>query len=210
MHLTAHLAFSTAVALLLVTFFQIQLPPLEVAACIVAGFVVDADFVLLRFARYKNHRLLPTHSVFLPFSFIVLSACLLLLVPGSSLVLTSWMCAVNILVHDAFDSIDWGLNFFANGKIVGKKILLAGKTSEEFYAEAKKSTPAYAAFYKAYYGNATMRALEAAAIASMCIALAVSWPGAGHVQWWTILAYAVFLGFHAVEYRRASRSRTAS
>jgi hypothetical protein len=210
MHLNAHLAFSTAVVLLLVTLLPIHLSFLEIGTCIVAGFAVDGDFVLLRFVRHKNHRLLPTHSVLVPVAFILLSICLLLLVKGTSLVWTTWTCAINVLVHDALDSIDWGLNFFANGKLVGKKILLGGKASEEFYAEARKTTPMYVAFYKAYYGNSTMRVLEAIAIVSMCAALAISWPGAGHEHWWTLIAYVGFLSFHAVEFRKGLRSKRAS
>jgi hypothetical protein len=210
MHLNAHLAFSTAVVLLLALLLPIPLSFLEVAACIVAGVAVDGDFILLRFARHKNHRFLPTHSMLVPVAFILLSICFFILGQHASLVWTSWICAVNVLVHEAVDSLDWGLNFFANGRLVGKKILLGGKSPEEFYAEAQKTTPVYAAFYKAYYGNSTMRVLEAIAIVAMCIALVISWPGVGHEHWWTILAYIGFLGFHAVEYHRVSHPKSAS
>jgi hypothetical protein len=210
MHLNAHLAFSTAVVLLLVMLLPIHLSFLEIAACIVTGFAVDGDYILLRFARHKNHRLLPTHSMLVPVAFILLSVCFFFLDQFTSLVWTSWICAINVLVHDALDSIDWGLNFFANGKIVGKKILLGGKTSDEYYAEANKTTPVYAAFYKAYYGNSTMRVLEAIAIVAMFTALAITWSGAGHEHWWTILAYVGLLGFHAVEFRRCLRAKRAS
>ncbi len=210
MHLNAHLAFSTAGALLLATLLSVHLSSLEVATCVIAGIAVDGDFILLRFTRYKNHRLLPTHSMLVPVVFILLSMCVFFLAPSSSFVWTLWICAINVLVHDGVDSLDWGLNFYANGKLVGKKILLGGKTSEEFYAEAQKVTPVYAAFYKAYYGNSTMRVLEVIAIVAMCTALAISWPGAGHEHWWTILAYVGLLGFHAVEYRKCLRSIHAS
>nr|MDO8084454.1 hypothetical protein [Candidatus Sigynarchaeum springense]MDO8118552.1 hypothetical protein [Candidatus Sigynarchaeota archaeon] len=209
MHLNAHLAFGTAVTLLLVNFLQLHLSFLEVAICIAASFVVDTDIVLLRFARHKNHRLLPTHSMLLPFALIVLSACFLFLVEGTSLVWAAWTCAINVLVHDVLDSIDWGLNFFANGKIVGKKVLLGGKTPEEFYAEAQKSTSAYAIFCMTYYKNPAMKALEVTAIVAMCIVLAITWPGAGHEQWWTMPAYAALLCFHVIGYRRSSRPKLA-
>ncbi|MEX2681126.1 MAG: hypothetical protein Q6373_005970 [Candidatus Sigynarchaeota archaeon] len=210
MHLNAHLAFSTVVTLLLASILPVQLSFLEVAVCIAAGFAVDADFVLVRFAKYRNHRYLLTHSMFLPFILVVLSVCLLFLIQGTSLAWTSWICAVNVLIHDIVDSIDWGLNFFANGKIVGMRILLGGKTPEEFYAEARREAPIFAAFYKVYYGSATMRTLEAIAAAAMCIALVISWPGMGHDHWWTILAYLGFLCFHIVEYYRGLHPKHSS
>ncbi len=210
MHLNAHLAFSTAVVLLLVTLLPIHLSFLEVAACIVAGVAVDGDFIFLRFAWHKNHRMLLTHSVLVPVAFILLSICFFLLAPSTSLVWTAWICAISVLVHDGVDSIDWGLNFFANGKLVGKKILYGGKTSEEYYAEAKKTPSVYVTFFKAYYGNSTMRVLEATAIVAMCTVLAISWPGAGHEHWWTILAYVGLLGFHVVQFRWGLRAKPAS
>jgi hypothetical protein len=47
-----------------------------------------------------------------------------------------------------------------------------------------------------------MQVLEMLAVASMCLVLAISWPGAGHEHWWTILAYAGLLVFHGTEYRK--------
>ncbi|NMC05296.1 MAG: hypothetical protein GYA24_08800 [Candidatus Lokiarchaeota archaeon] len=216
MHLNAHIAFSTAVTLLMTTIGPVRASWLEIVACILAGVVIDGDFIFLHFSRHKNHRMLLTHSIVLPLAFILASIALMFLARGTSLAWTAWTCAINALVHDAVDSIDWGLNFFANGKIVGKRILLGGASPEAYYAEARKTTPIYAAFYRAYYGHKAMRALEVVALVTMCAALAVSWPGAGQDHWWTILAYAGLLGFHAMEWRRCkaatrpARPRAAS
>jgi hypothetical protein len=211
MHLTGHVAIGATIALLSTLVIPGSVPFLGIAIAIAAGCVIDMDFVLLRFTRIKNHRMYLTHSVLVPLMLLLVSVLFFLFIsPGTSLGWIALVSSINVLVHDAIDSTDWGLNFFANGKIVGKKLLLGGKDAKEFYEEAKKFVPYSTRFYLAYYGNTWFKLLEIIAASSMIGSFIITWPGAGHEQWWALVAYAFTFAFHAIEYRKCTRAKHVS
>ncbi|HME54862.1 MAG TPA: hypothetical protein VKM55_21840 [Candidatus Lokiarchaeia archaeon] len=207
-HVNTHLAFGTFTTLLFTAIFPGQLSFFEVAACILSACVVDVDFLFSKFMKYHNHRLLPTHSAVMPAALFIIAIVLTLGWPAmSSLSLTAIICGINVLIdHDLVDSYDWGLNFFLNGKIVGKKILIGNKTPDEYYQLASKYVPEHAPFIKKYYESNIMRALEIIAFSLMVISLLLSWNGAGHEQWWVLICYVGFLGFHLHYYIKEVRN----
>jgi hypothetical protein len=207
-HLNAHLALGVFTTLVFTMIFPGQLSFFEIAACILSACAIDADFVLSKHARQNNHRLLPTHSIVIPIACFVIAIIIAAGWPAwNSLALTAMICGINVLVdHDLVDSLDWGLNFFLTGKIVGKKILIGDKTPEEYYQLASKYSPSYSAFLKKYYHSNVMRALEITAFALMVIMILLTWNAAGHDFWWVVICYAGLLGFHFYHYNKGLKS----
>lgn len=151
--------------------------------------------------------MLPTHTLIVPSLFFAASL-LIFFMPGgsSSLAWASLICGINILVHELLDSIDWGLNFFVNGKLVGKKILLSGSTTEELYKKAQDYSPIYSYFFKLYYENKVIIIIEIASFSFMILAFSVSWQIIGNEFWWVVPVYAGFLALHVSEYKRGMRA----
>lgn len=207
MHINVHLALGTFTTLMFTAIFPGQLTFLEIAACILSACVVDVDFLFSKFARYNNHRLLPTHSIAVPVVFFSVAVVAALAWPeDGSLALTAIICGLTVLIdHDLVDSYDWGLNFFLNGKVLGKKILIGNKSPDEYYELASHYAPRYAPFLKKYYDNKIMRALEIVAFVLMLIGFIVSWNGAGQGQWWVLICYPCLLGFHLYHYIKGLR-----
>lgn len=207
-HLNAHLALGVFTTLVFTTIFPNQLTFLEITACIFSACVVDMDFLFSKYGKYHNHRVLPTHSVAIPAAFFIIAIVLALYWPAdNSLALTATICGINVLIdHDLVDSLDWGLNFFLNGKIVGKKILIGDKTPDEYYQIASsKYIPMYAPFLKKYYDSKIMRALEITAFSLMLMALIFTWNITGHEYWWVLIFYTGLLGFHLYYYKKGLR-----
>jgi len=207
MHINVHLALGTFTTLVFTMIFPGQLSFLEIGACILSACVVDVDFLFAKHAKYQNHRLLPTHSVATPAAFFGIAIVLALVWSADrSLALTSMICGINVLIdHDLVDSYDWGLNFFLNGRILGKKILIGDKTPDEYYQFASKYYPRYAPFLKKYYDSKIMRAIEITAFSLMLVALFLTWNVAGHEYWWVLICYAGSLGFHLYHYKKGLR-----
>lgn len=202
LHLNAHLAMGTVVAVVATRLVPVPLSPVELAACILASCVVDADFVFTRVARDRNHRMLPTHSLLVPCACWLLAA----IVAFTSLQHASiaWMlvaCGANILVHLLVDSIDWGLNLFLRGRLVGLKLLLGARTSAEFHELASKVTPPITMFYHVYFHDRRILAIEGASACAMILSLLLAWDVAA-VHWWVPVTYVALLALHAGGYAR--------
>lgn len=207
-HLNTHLAFGAFTTLVFSAIFPGQLSFFELSACVLSACAVDLDYLLSKHAKQNNHRMLPTHSVATPAACWIIAVVLAIGWPSwHSLSLTALICGINVLIdHDLMDSLDWGLNFFLTGKIVGKKILIGNKTPEEYYQIASKYTPSYAPFLKKYYNSKIMRALEITAFSLMVILMIGTWNAAGHDLWWVLICYAGLLGFHLYHYTKALRA----
>ena len=205
MHLNAHLAIGTLVAFAGIALVPVELSFLEVVAIILSACAIDADFLLTKYARDQNHRMLPTHGVAVPVACVAGFVLTLFLLPAyQSLPWTLLLCGTNVLVHQIVDSVDWGLDFFHAGRLVGARILLGGKSAAEFRDDASRYMPSTTLFYHVYYHHRGMIAAEIASACAMVAAL-VAWPGLAAMHWWIPVLYAVLLVLHVAGYKMQAR-----
>jgi hypothetical protein len=205
-HLNTHIAIGTATVLLIMHFIPIHFSFLEVAGAIVASFFPDLDYalwIISRSRKHHNHRMFPTHSIAGP---IFLLGCavvaFILLGPASSLAVALCVAAVAMSTHLFMDSLDFGLNLFLNGRLVGKKLVYGKKTPEEFDADAHRLPVWELHYIQAYYSNNFIRAWEIAALIAMILALLFTMRDVGAGQWWVLIAYGAMLGYHFLVRRR--------
>ena len=93
----------------------------------------------------------------------------------STIAWTSVIAGVNMVIHVALDSIDWGANLFLRNKLEGKRILMEGKTDEEMTEEMDRSPSKNGYFFKKYYENKLIVAFEILCFISMLILVLIAW-----------------------------------
>ena len=128
------------------------------------GFIVlcavfaDFDIILRKHAIDNNHRMLFTHSIYIPLILIIFG----ILFSQTILIFGG----ISYLAHIFADLLDWGTNLFFTGKIYGPRFLLQkderNRVKELMY---KEENPAFF-FVKRYYQSTLMISLEIIAIIS--------------------------------------------
>lgn len=117
MHINSHYLLGMIVAIISYYYFQYTF---LITLLIIAGAVAqDGDFLLSKWAPFNNHRRLFTHSVW---------PTIIILLIGL-ITMTSWIIFISISVftHIFVDMLDWGVNFWYNGKLIGPAVLLPEK-----------------------------------------------------------------------------------
>jgi len=106
----------------IISYYYFQFP-LLITLLIIAGAVAqDGDFLLSKWAPLNNHRRLFTHS-FWP-TIIILLIGLITAIPWIILI------SISVFTHIFVDLLDWGVNFWYNGKLIGPAILLPEKDTD--------------------------------------------------------------------------------
>ena len=119
MHVNSHYLLGMIVAIAAYSLYQY---PLFITTLIIAAAVAqDFDFLLSKWAPSNNHRRLFTHSIF-P----TIIALIIALISNLSWI---FFIALSIFTHVLVDMLDWGLNLFYNGTIIGLAALLPEKDS---------------------------------------------------------------------------------
>ena len=113
MQVNSHFALGMIVGLISYHFFKF---PLMITLIIIgAAAIQDLDFLFSKYAKNNNHRYFFTHSIW-P-TVIVVSIGLIL---GEAWIIIT---GISIFTHIFVDMMDWGLNLFYNGKIIGLGLL---------------------------------------------------------------------------------------
>ncbi len=206
MHVNVHLAIGAMIAFVLVPLVPVHVPFLWAVGIILAGCVNDADFIFSRFEKNKNHRMFFTHSAF-PGMFVVMAGLVISFVamPGSILGWFLILSGCNLTMHVLVDSIDWGVNFLFKKQVVGKRLLLQGRTPDEYYAYSTRFPSPRGLYFKQYYTNSIMRFIEIISCCMLVIISILAWDIVASEHWWVFLAYPSLLAFHLAEYKVMSR-----
>ncbi|MHA1584051.1 MAG: metal-dependent hydrolase [Promethearchaeota archaeon] len=150
MHVSFHYAFGVILAGLGKLFFNLPLWMLIVI--ILLSIIPDIDYILSRNAPNHNHRMLLTHSIYIPLVLIILGFII------SQPVL--WIGGLGYLSHVCFDLLDWGTNLFMTGKIIGIRILLDKKERAIVPELMKKEIKPKWFFVRRYFSSIIILSIE--------------------------------------------------
>jgi hypothetical protein len=155
-----HVAFGVIITALLSLILSLSW--FEFLLALWGAFAQDFDFLLSKYAKDENHRLLFTHSIWPGVTAI-----------GVGLLLaTPWVIAagINSLFHVFIDSIDWGVTLLGQQKLTGPKILLRGKNLT--LEDIKARYPNFRCYFTIqWFRNPLMQAFEVISIVGMVISL---------------------------------------
>ncbi|UYP47864.1 hypothetical protein NEF87_004149 [Candidatus Lokiarchaeum ossiferum] len=159
-----------------------------VGLIILSSIFADFDIFLRKYAQNGNHRMLFTHSIYLPMILILigfLSSKIVIIVMGFS-----------YLIHILIDLLDWGTNALFTNRIFGIRFLL--KRDEHLRVPEiidQEKIPQWF-FVKRYYNSVIMIGIEVFVSIIMFITLFLYIP-----QFWYFLAgYFLTMIFHISEY----------
>ena len=159
-----------------------------VAIIILSAIFADFDIFLKNYAQDGNHRMLLTHSIYLPILLLVIG------IISSSIIII--MAGISYFLHIVIDLLDWGTNVFYTKKIYGVRILL--KKDEYFRVKElmhQEKIPQWF-FVKRYYRSYAMILIEIGVSLGMFMVIFVYIPQ----FWYFIGGYIFTLTFHLVEY----------
>lgn len=186
MQVNSHFALGMIVGLISYHFFKF---PLMITLIIIgAAAIQDLDFLFSKYAKNNNHRYFFTHSIW-P-TVIVVSIGLIL---GEAWIIIT---GISIFTHIFVDMMDWGLNLFYNGKIIGLGLLnpeLKGKTID-YEAEGIYYKQFY--FTKKYFSSKLFVSMDLAFLITCIVLIIVTqfpWP-------FLMIAYVITWAYHLNRY----------
>ncbi len=121
MHINSHYLLGMIVGI--TAYYYFQYPFIIILLIVGAAVAQDGDFLLSKWAPLNNHRRLFTHSIW--------PTVLLFLI--GILMNVSWIifATISVFTHVLVDMLDWGLNLWYNGKLIGIAILLPQKDTNQ-------------------------------------------------------------------------------
>lgn len=159
-HANTHIAFGITITALLS--LVIPLTWLDFLLAVCGSFAQDFDFLLSKYAKDENHRLLLTHSLWPGVAAIFLAFPLAM----------PWIfvAGINSICHVFFDSLDWGVTLFGQKVLFGPRILHRGNSLT--INETKERYPNFRCYFTIqWYRNRLMWALEGLSIGGMVTSL---------------------------------------
>lgn len=186
MHITFHYAIGVICAAILSRLTPLS--PLLFCLVIAASIFPDLDIIFSKFALNLNHRMLITHSLYFPlilFLFgIVLDNIILIFI------------GISYFSHVFVDLLDWGTNFFYNGKIYGFRFLLKKEEYDHVPELLQREKIKKWFFVRRYYHSKLTFLLEISIVVIMGLVLLLMAPN----FWYFVFGYPITLSFHIMEY----------
>ena len=186
MHITFHYALGVIIAGLASIWYNLS--PLFFGLIVFAAFIPDLDIILKKFAKNKNHRMLFTHSIYIPVILFLLG----LIFNENILYLMGFAYSTHVIV----DLFDWGNNFLFTGKALGPKLLLGGIKHDQVPELLKKETIPKWFFTRRYYSSKITLLFEFLSLMGM-IMLTLFF---AKNYWYMLLGYIPMAAFHLIEY----------
>jgi len=178
LHINTHIALGIIITLL----YSYLLNPIYIEVFIVFcfSFLIDFDFILSKYAKNRNHRVLPTHGIMI----------YLFLIPFGFLLPIFFFLSVAGVVHVFIDCIDWGTAILSP---FSKKIYfgILPKPPENIISE-KSLNKRQCWFTLTYYKSKILMSIEIIIFIISIISIILI----NLFYWWFLIFYFLFLFIH--------------
>jgi len=189
MHINTHVAIGIILSLLYYKFIDNFLFNTILIFCIC--FLIDFDFMLSKYVKTKNHRILPTHGLFIYFLFILIFYIISLFGFYIPIILFIGIAGIS---HVLIDCIDWGIGLlspFSNKIFFG----ILPKPPESIINE-QSLRKRQCWFTTTYYKSKLLLIIDIIIFIISIISLIYL----NILFWWYYLIYFFFLTIHLLEY----------
>ena len=189
MHINTHVALGIILSLIY-SYFISQIF-INVIAIFSMSFLIDFDFLFSKYAKNRNHRVLPTHGIII---------YLILLPFGVFFPIFSFLGLAG-LIHILIDCLDWGVGIFSP---FSKKIyfgILPKPSKEIINDDSLRRRQCW--FISTYYKSKILMFVDILIIGISIILLFLInvW------YWWYYLIYSFFLALHITSYFRCKKQK---
>ena len=134
----------------------------EFGLIISCSFIMDFDFILSKFAKDNNHRMLITHSIIPGIIILIIG----LIINWTALIISGFV----YIIHIVIDTFDWGTNFFGIHKNpVGPKFLISKEELANLHEILAKYKVDKSFFDFRYYDSKVVLIIEALILILMII-----------------------------------------
>jgi len=178
LHINTHVAIGSILSLIYSYFIDSFTVNIIVIFCI--SFLIDFDFVFSRYAKNRNHRVLPTHGIII----------YLIILPIGIFLPVFYFISIAGVVHVLIDCLDWGVGILSP---FSKKIYfgrLPKPPETVINEESLRKRQCW--FTTTYYNSKFLLFLE---ILFMIFAIFTIF-FIDIAYWWFLLIYFFFLGIH--------------
>lgn len=195
MHLNVHYAFGIIVASI-TSYFLPNTTIFEFLIIICGSFLVDFDFLLIRFMKENNHRRYFTHTIY-PSLVIILIAILI----NNMVIMIAGFCYV---CHILLDLLDWGVRLFYTDKNYGLFLLLSSDERKlnsddlkKFIIDQEKENEYF--FETRYYNNKIISSIDIV-ISILGFFLLFTFKSN---YWFVFFGFIIALGYHMFYKKKA-------
>ena len=189
LHINTHIATGIILSMFYSFFINNDILSIIIICCF--SFLIDFDFIFSKYAKNRNHRILPTHGITL----------YLIILPFGIFNSIFYFVGLAGIFHVLMDCIDWGVGLFSP---ISKKIyfgILPKPPENIINEESIRKRQCW--FTLTYYNSKILLIVEVLVlILSIFLVIYVNFS-----FWWFYILYSLFLMVHLYSFYRCKKAK---